>query len=227
MTVIPGTRAAFSALVAAAALTPVLFVAPASAAPVPVSLVSSGSCVTEPYSGGCLPSTTSTTTGVSVSVSVSVSVGLGSGGSPTLVGSYVDGRLTWYVTGLPVAAAGTTVQLYVGGQAQTGTGGTAVVDPDGSTPATTDPICLPAGTYALAGVDQSYPEAVGSLTVTAADACAQATANQSSSGTSGGGLAFTGLDALRLAVAALVVILVGFAAVRLSRVSRDRRGLRR
>lgn len=177
-------------------------------------------CPTEPYTGGCIPGSTTTTTSVPE-------------GRLVLTSSYVRGTLTWQVCGFPRGAAGSSVQLYVNGSPQMGTGGQATVGVNGCTPSTSDPVCLAAGSYQLAAVDQPFGEATGTLTVSHRDACRAAVsaghgngqANDPGNGQASG-LAFTGFELLRFLIGAVILIGVGLAVVRLNQARNRGRGAR-
>jgi hypothetical protein len=202
------------ALLCVLALEPFGLMRPAAAS----ALQSQGKpCPTEPYTGGCVPGSTTTTTSVPP-------------GNPVLTSSYANGAITWQACGFPAAAVGSGVQLYVGGTAQTGSGGRATVGVNGCTPSTSDAVCLAAGSVQLAAVDQPFGEATGTLTVSHKEACKAAVAAGHGNGQGGGGgksLAFTGFEVLRLLIGAVILIGVGLAIVRLDRARNRARGARR
>jgi len=180
-------------------LLPLLFDSPANAAGLrPTS--STPSCTTYP-AGDC----TTTTTASSTTSTTGVSVNL------TLTASYSNGVLRLEVCGFPAAATGTTVHFYVNGTLQTETG---VVQSNGCTTLTLDPTCLPASVYQLVAVDQPYGEATLAFTVTRGEACTAAASTSRST------LAFTGANILKLLVIAGILIVLGYAIVRLNRLRR-------
>ncbi len=149
--------------------------------------VADTTCPTD-YGGGTVPCTTSTTVATNVTLAV----------------TYTNGVITYQVCGYPASAAGTTVQLYLGGQPVSGA--TSTVQSNGCTPTKAVSQCLAAGTYPVTAIDAGFPTATATLTVTSSGCAAVASAPTTHNG---GSLAFTGSNVFRLLVLAAIVILVG------------------
>ena len=171
---------------------------PASAQP------NSHSCKTD-YTGStvhpCHGTTTSSTNGAVIVVSVKV--------------QYSAGAVDWQACGFPSAFAGSTVELYANGVKLTGAGSSGTVESGGCTPDPQAALCLASGTYTFAAVDHQYSGS-SKLTVTSGG-CSDPAALAAAAATTSSGLAFTGANALVLLAAASVIIVVGYAIVRLNR----------
>lgn len=162
-----------------------------------------GPCPTEAYTGSTISPCKNTTT---------TTHPRGRGHHPHVTSAaYSNGRLTVGVTDYPQSAAGDTIRLYVGGD--THPDWAASVGSDQSARFSAD-VCLAAGSHTIAGVDQTdpnVPEATGSVSVSSeGPACGSA-------GSTGGKLAFTGANVVKMLIAAIVAIVVGYVLVRFNR----------
>jgi hypothetical protein len=172
-------------------------------------------CTTEPYSKGKVCSTTTTSRpGIHVSIRLKI--------------FYLDGVVSWQACGFPPTDIDTSVQLYLNGQRQSQPGGAGTVQPNGCTSDSHTAICLARGTYPATVVDGPY-SASNSLVVDSSGCANPVTlglsGSASGSGSGSGGqssaLAFTGADILAIALAAALLIVVGYVIVRLNRQRRQ------
>ena len=133
---------------------------------------------------------------------------------------YASQVVKWQACVDPAGAQGSTVNLFIDGQKENQAGGTGTVQAGGCTGDTNLSICLAQGTYAVTAVDQAVGNATESLTVPASRACESVGSLTSKGG--GGTLAFTGSNILRLVVIAAILLVLGYAVVRVNRMRRQR-----
>jgi len=161
--------------------------------------VADTTCPTD-YGGTTVPCTTSTTTPISTTLTI----------------SYSNGIITWRDCGYPGVAIGTTVQLFLDGQAVTIAGGAGAILSGGCTPTLSFPLCLSPGNFSAVAVDNGFPPEQATLVVTNSGSCANP---QTGLGlhfgnvppANKGPLAFTGTNILRLLLIALLALLLGLA----------------
>jgi hypothetical protein len=147
-------------------------------------------------SQNCEPSTTSTTTQQTVTI--------------TVTASYSNQDLNWQACGLPKSYTGSKAQLFVDGAAESGAGSTGTVNANGCTPDPHFATCLAAGSHTVSVTDGASSGSTD-LNVSSANACSGA------GGSSGSRLAFTGADIMLTLAAAALLIVLGYALVRLNR----------
>ncbi len=214
-----GTASVVASLIALSALlVPLLADSSASATSLRNGSVSAATtCPTDPYTGSTVATcgTTTTTSGITIVITLTI--------------SYLNGVVKWQACGFPPQAVGTTVQLYLGGQLITISGGTGVVLSGGCTADPSFPICLVPGNYPAVAVDH-FGQASNAMPVVLSGcldpiSLAVGSNPQGTAGTgtgtgttsSGGALAFTGTNVLVLLLIAALLIVLGYAIVRLNR----------
>jgi len=150
----------------------------------------------------------------------------------TLSARYHDGHLKWQACA-GVSAQGSTVQLYVDGNAiSSNDGGTGTVDGSGCTSDPNATVCLAKGSHEVTATDGQYGSAsqvidvqnsgcTGPALASGAAANANGSGTGSSSSKPGGALAFTGADIALMVFGASALILLGYAIVRGSRQRRN------
>lgn len=198
------TGLAVGLLALGALLVPLLLSSSASASPGIATATTQ--CQNYPYCTTSTTAATTTTTGAHIVI--------------TLKATYTPDLLSWQACGFPASAAGTNVSLYIDGVAQTEAGGSGPVQNSGG--CTTDPnipVCLAPATYSLVAVDNAY-SASTSLDVANSGCSNPITIGKGTSG-SGSGLAFTGANILITLAAAALLIVLGYALLRLNRQRRQ------
>jgi hypothetical protein len=163
-------------------------------------------CPTDAYTGSTIAPCGTTTTTSAVTIVIVVKIG------------YHDGLVSWQACGFPATAVGTTAQLYLGGELIRIPGGTAAVLAGGCTADPSFPICLVPGNYAAVAVDQ-FGQASATVPVTGSgcpDAISLAVSSHSPSATG-----TRGTNVVILLLIAALLIVLGYAIVRLNR---QRRG---
>lgn len=193
-------------------LVPLLLDSSANAALLGASSVSpaanGGPCPTDPYTSSTVSKCrghNTTTTNPAATITLTI--------------SYKNGTITWQACGYPTAAQGSTVQLYLDGQPITESGGSAPVQASGCAGASLS-LCLVSGSYTAVAVNP-FGQAANTMTVSKSG-CAHPITLASNSGAqtkskSSGALAFTGSNVLLLLLAALLLIALGYAIVRINR----------
>ena len=167
----------------------------------PSVLVRNGPCPTEAYTGSTIaPCNTTTTTHPR-----------GHGHPHVSSAGYSNGRLTVVISGYDQSSTADQIRLYVDGNTKPGWTAGVTADPSATFSVT---VCLTSGSHTIAGVDQtdpSVPEATGSVSVSSAGpSCGSA-------GAGGGRLAFTGANVVKMLIAAIMAIVIGYVLVRFNR----------
>jgi hypothetical protein len=170
------------------------------------SIRAATTCPTDPYTSSTVSEcTTTTTTGTTITIILTI--------------GYSNGTITWQACGYPLAARGSAVQLFLAGQQMTQPGGSATVQASLCAGASFA-LCLVPGAYPAVAVNQ-FGQASKTMTVTSSG-CRNPITLASNSGAqtkskSSGALAFTGSNVLILLLAALLLIALGYAIVRINR----------
>ena len=157
--------------------------------------------------------------GSSTTIADCVTSTTGPAATVTLTISYRSGEVSWSAC-IGSSASGSTVQLYINGSLED----SSQVASNGCTPGKEFALCLQTGSYNAVAVDQPYGQASAVLRVEdsgcASPAVLSATAGVGGSGGTArhsGGLAFTGADIALLVIAAVALMTVGTAIVKMTK----------